>query len=177
MNPYPYHFWVKIWITDTLFIQISFCFQYGLKEHLLRVSFNSETGEDRISDGRGQVLINVKYKNGVLPVESNSHVYHNCTQTFDRWDHFLTGDHAEAAWHRMAVQLPPPHPFHCQNDVGQFLPLNFRCMFYATKVLWLNFFHLSLGLNFSYGYFVAKTALPSAFSAKNHYHKFVNVIK
>jgi hypothetical protein len=65
-------------------LQNPYFLQYGSNERLLRVSFNAEKSEESFSDGRGQILINVKYKNGVLPIEWNSHVYHNCTQTFDR---------------------------------------------------------------------------------------------
>ena len=168
MDPFPYHIWVKIWIPDTLIIQISFCFQYGLKEHLLRVSFNSETGEDRISDGRGQVLINVKYKNGVLPVESNSHVYHNCTQTFDRWDQFLQGTTQK----ELDIEWPfnPHPPFLLPKWCGSILCYQvFAACFMPLRFNGWIFFHLSLGLNFRYGYFVVKTAMPSAFSAKNQY--------
>jgi hypothetical protein len=59
-------------------------FQYGSNNHILHVKYNGEKTEEVISNGRGQLLLNVKYKNGVLPVEWSSYPRHNCFQAYDR---------------------------------------------------------------------------------------------
>ena len=64
-------------------------FQFGPNERLIGVAFNSGKSEDSISDGRGQNLLHVRYKNGVLPVEWSSNPQHNCSQAFDRWNNIF----------------------------------------------------------------------------------------